>query len=214
MSTLLHISASPRGDHSESRRYGLALVRRLKERHPSLTVLRRDLYRDPLPHPDRDFAEASLMADAERRDAQRAALTLSDQLIGEVEAASVIAVDLPMHNFTLPSVLKAWVDHVVRPNRTFRRTQQGKVGLLADRPVYCVMACGGLVNDEATYQPDFATPYLRYVLATIGLHDVDFLALDCLSRGGDAVRQADVRFAEWLSRLPATQGCPSGISPV
>jgi len=124
-----------------------------------------------------------------------------------------VVIDTPMHNFTVPSVLKAWIDHVVRVGRTFRTTANGKVGLLRDRPVFVVVACGGSVNasdvhteaDSTTSagdhrgQTDFITPYLHYVFATIGLTDVRTLRLEGLRRSGEDRAQADRFSAEWIA---------------
>ena len=95
-----------------------------------------------------------------------------------------------MNNFTVPSTLKAWIDHIVRIRRTFRSTSQGKIGLLRDRPVIVVSAHGGYCGDEPPAQPDFLTPYLRAIFATIGIHSLEFIRLEGLSRGPDAVAHA------------------------
>jgi FMN-dependent NADH-azoreductase len=49
----------------------------------------------------------------------------------------------PMHNFTVPSALKAWIDHIVRVRRTFNVTPAGKVAMLRDRPVFIAVSSGG-----------------------------------------------------------------------
>ena len=51
------------------------------------------------------------------------AAKLSDQAIDELMAADVIVIGAPMHNFSIPSALKAWIDHVVRTGRTVRYTE-------------------------------------------------------------------------------------------
>ncbi|MFC6522221.1 FMN-dependent NADH-azoreductase [Undibacterium arcticum] len=163
MTTLLHIIASARGGLSHSRQAAEATVRRLIEQDPTLTVIERDLGCTPVAHPDFQFIQASLMREAERGEPQRAALALSDALINELDAADFVMLSMPMHNFMVPSVLKAWLDYVVRLGRTFQITAAGKVGLLRDRPIRVLMACGGALGDGLTGQPDFVTPYLRYV---------------------------------------------------
>ncbi|MCQ9157221.1 FMN-dependent NADH-azoreductase [Acidomonas methanolica] len=139
---LLHVSASVRGTESHSRRFGCQLVARLQRRRP-FQVVERDLGVEPLPYPDVAFVTASLMADRERGATETAALALSEKLISELESADVIVIDTPMHNFTVPAALKTWIDYVARPHRTFRPSPGGKVGLLRDRPIYVVIACGG-----------------------------------------------------------------------
>ena len=114
-----------------------------------MRVMERDLYQHRPAHPNHAFVVASLMAEAERGDHEVEALASSERLIGELETADLIVIDTPMHNFTVPSVLKTWIDHVVRPNRTFRSTPEGKVGLLRDRPVFLVVTCGGEMQQSA-----------------------------------------------------------------
>lgn len=188
--TLLHISASPRGALSHSRRIGRILVDRLCS-ETALEVTRRDLAQTPPPWPDAGFAEASLCPEDRRTDQHRRDLKVSESLIVELEAADVLVIDCPMHNFTVPATFKAWIDLVVRPNRTFRGTPAGKVGLLKDRPVVLIMASGGPVGEAPPAQADFLTPYMRYVLATIGLTDLHMICLDSMRRGAEAVERAE-----------------------
>ena len=118
-------------------------------------------------------------------------------LIRELEAADIVVIATPMHNYTVPAVLKAWIDHIVRIHRTFASTPAGKVGKLPDRPVYLVVASGGWFTQPSPVgtppQPDFLTPYLRAVLGTIGLHTVTVLPLEGVTRGPDAVAAAWAR---------------------
>lgn len=201
MATLLHIIASARGELSQSRQAGEATVRRLIEQDPTLTVIERDLGSKPVAHPDFQFVQASLMREAERGEPQRAALALSDALINELDAADFVMLSMPMHNFMLPSVLKAWLDYVVRLGRTFQITAAGKVGLLRDRPMRVLMTCGGTLGDGLTAQPDFVTPYLRYVFKTIGITNLQVLPLENLLRGAAAQAATQMHFDTWCEGL-------------
>jgi FMN-dependent NADH-azoreductase len=95
--------------------------------------------------------------------------------------SDVLILSLPMHNFGIPVSLKAWIDQVVRPGRTFDRSESGKVGLLADRPVFIIVTSGGPVGGEYG-QTEFISSYLKYVLPTIGLKDIRLLFLDSMLR--------------------------------
>jgi FMN-dependent NADH-azoreductase len=136
------------------------------------------------------------MAEKERGTHELAALTYSETLIAELETADLIVTDTPMHNFIVPATLKTWVDYVVRPGRTFRNTPKGKMGLLSDRPVFVVIACGGPFSDPSARH--FLTPYLHYVLATMALHDVSTLPLENLRRGAAAIDLAEAQAAAWI----------------
>ncbi|MFP5392231.1 MAG: FMN-dependent NADH-azoreductase [Gammaproteobacteria bacterium] len=183
MPTLLHLAASPRGERSHSRRAAAALATRWRTRGAGFHVIERDLAIDPPAHLDAAFVEASLTHAHAREARHHAALARSEALIRELDDAAAVLISSPIHNFALPSTLKAWIDHVVRPGRTFELTAQGKRGLLRDRPVRIVLACGGALGDTAGGQPDWATPYLRHVLGTIGLHDVQVHVIEQTRRG-------------------------------
>ncbi|WP_373989906.1 hypothetical protein [Duganella sp. BuS-21] len=55
-------------------------------------------------------------------------------------------------------------------------TPEGKIGTLADRPVYIAISSGGPRTGDRARQPDFLEPYLRAILPTIGLKDLRFVA--------------------------------------
>lgn len=206
MPRLLHVTASPRGPASFSRRVAAELVAALCQADPALAVIERDLAAAPLPHPDAAFTKASLMPEAERDAADHAALALSERLIAELEAADALLVATPMHNFTVPSALKAWLDYVVRPRRTFGFSPAGKVGLLRDRPVFVAVACGGRFGDGPGAQVDFLEPYLRYVLGVIGLHDLRLLRLEEMNRDLGKVERALAAARGWIAE--------QGVAPV
>jgi FMN-dependent NADH-azoreductase len=181
MKTILHIAASPRGAASYSREAGLDIVNALRTRYPDARVITRDLGAHPLPHVDADYANTlTSPQDPAEHIAAAGALGLSHLLIRELADADCLVISTPMHNYTVPSVLKAWIDHVVRVRHTFTITREGKVGLLADRPVYVAVAAGGVYAGERARQPDFLTPYLRKVLETMGLYDITFFDLQGL----------------------------------
>lgn len=174
---ILHIDCSPRPD-SHSRHLSAAVVERLLTILPDADVRRRDLGFDPIPHFGADYAAVlatpqSLAA----ADPASDALLLSEQLIREVEEASVVVIGTPMNNFTMPSVLKAWLDQILRVGRTIRSTPDGKVGMLSDRPVFVGIAAGGVFAGDGANQEDFLTPYLSAALGCIGLKTVHYLRL-------------------------------------
>ena len=172
---ILHIDCSPRPE-SYSRQLSAAIVRRLLRVTPGARISRRDFSTAPLPHAAPDYA-TTLSSPATLAAPLRGALDLSETLIQEVEAADVIVIGTPMHNLTVPSVLKAWIDQILRAGRTFRSTRAGKMGMLSDRPVFIGIASGGVFAGDRANQPDFLTPYLSVVLGSIGLKTLQFFSL-------------------------------------
>lgn len=170
---ILHIDCSPRpGSHS--RQLSSAIVAKLLAIVPDAEVNRRDLGAHSLPHTAADYAVA-LSSTAAMAAAPPEALELSETLIREVEAADVIVIGTPMNNFTVPSVLKAWIDQLLRVGRTIMPTPNGKVGTLRDRPVFIGVASGGVFTGEEANQPDFLTPYLTAAFGCVGVTSLQFL---------------------------------------
>ncbi len=190
MRTILHLTCSPRGAESYSQIISTELVDTLRARHSGATVVTRDLAGTPPAFVDVAFTRA--IRDPDAIDAP--AFAASQVLIAELEAADALVIGTPMHNFTVPAPLKAWIDQIVRIHRSFRSTPSGKVGLLRDRPSFVVIASGGHFTGRSPSgtpaQPDHLRPYLRDILATIGITDLTFITLEGLSRGPDAVATA------------------------
>ncbi|HEY4199180.1 MAG TPA: NAD(P)H-dependent oxidoreductase [Devosiaceae bacterium] len=174
MTTILHVSCSPRGEAAESYRLSEKIISRLREKEPASVIVRRDLGDGAIPHVDADYAVSQGGPVDVSHDGS---MVISEAFVSELESADIVVISTPMHNLTVPSTLKAWIDHVVRARRTFNVTPAGKVGLLADRPVYIAIASGGRFSGERARQPDFLTPYLTAVLGMIGLNDLTFFSV-------------------------------------
>lgn len=194
---ILHISASPRGAQAASRALSNHVVERLLARHPGAGVTLRELAggedEPALPHIDAAYALA--LSSAANEPGFDGAQLRSDGLIEELVRADIVVIGTPMHNLTVPSTLKSWIDHVVRLNRTMRPTPEGKVGNLHDRPVYLALASGGIRTGERARQPDFLEPYLRAILAMIGLKDVTVFSAEGQALGAE--RAAEGRARAW-----------------
>jgi FMN-dependent NADH-azoreductase len=182
MSTILYLSCSPKGPASICQSFAQQVLARLAQHHPAARVIHRDLVATPPP-----FVDAGFCAGIMDPTGTHAAFEVSDALINELERADTVVIATPMNNYSVPAVLKAWIDQIVRIHRTFASTPAGKVGSLPDRPVYVVIASGGWFSGPSPTgtpaQPDFLTGYLRAVLNTIGLMDIHFLTLEGVTRG-------------------------------
>src|SRR4051812_46095033 len=170
---ILHIDCSPRAE-SHSRQLSGAIVKKLLEVAPGASINRRDFAAAPLPHASPDYA-TTLSSPATLAAPLKGALELSETLIQEVEAADVIVIGTPMHNLTVPSVFKAWIDQILRAGRTFKSTPAGKVGMLRNGPVFIGVASGGVFTGDRANRPDFLTPYLSVVLGSIGFKALQFV---------------------------------------
>ncbi|WP_246709649.1 FMN-dependent NADH-azoreductase [Rhizobium laguerreae] len=161
-----HIDSSPRRE-SHSRQLSAAIVERLLEVAPGASIIRRDLGAEPLPQTEPLYA-AALASPATLATSPAGSLDLSEALIREVEAADVIVIGTPMHNLMIPSVLKAWIDQILRVGRTMKSTPSGKVGMLRDRPVYIGVASVASSPASAPTSRIFSHPICRWHSARLG----------------------------------------------
>lgn len=179
---ILRIDASMRHDGSTSRRLADRLIDRLVARSPGAEVTTRDLAATALPLLSEPMIGAYFTKPEDRTDEHRALLGPSDALVAELKAADILVIGAPIYNFGVPAALKAWIDLIARAGETFRYTENGPVGLLTGKKAYVVIASGGT---RAFSEIDFAGPYLRHVLAFVGVTDVAFVTADALMQDLD-----------------------------
>ncbi len=182
--TILTVLASPRGEASVSRQLADKVVAKLSD--DATQVVARDVS-NGVPVVDGAWIGAAFGGD------DKAPLSTSEELIGEVLAADHLVIATPIWNFGVPAALKAWIDQIARAGVTFKYTENGPQGLLEGKKATIVISSGGT---EAGSPIDFATPYLKHVLGFIGITDVDVVAADRLMLDADAsLAKADAEIA-------------------
>jgi FMN-dependent NADH-azoreductase len=188
MSKILLITSSPRVD-SYSTRVARKLAEKLASR-PGSSLTVRDLTRQPLPHIDDSFAVARNTPSDLLTSAQKAALSLSDELLAELFAADTLIIAAAMINFGIPSSLKAYFDYIVRPGVTFRYGAQGPEGLIKGKKAYLVVARGGVYTQDSTRALNFQDTYLTTTLGFIGITDVEVIAVEGIAFGPEVTEKA------------------------
>jgi FMN-dependent NADH-azoreductase len=184
MSRILVLNSSLSGEASVSRQLVADTVAALKARNPRAGVIYRDLANDPLPHLT-PATVAGVRATA-ATPAEHEAAALADKLVAELRSADTVVIGAPMYNFSVPTTLRAWFDHVVRPGVTFTYEGGAPKGLVANRPVIVVEARGGLYSEGPAAAIDFQEGYLRHLLGFIGLTDVTFIRAEKIGYGPEA----------------------------
>lgn len=187
---ILQVNSSARADASISTRLANELVARLAT--PAARVTVRDLRADPHPVLDEAALGALFTPAGQRTPGQAARVALDDALIAELQAAEVVVLAVPMINFGIPAQLKNWIDAISRAKVTFQYTANGPEGLLKGKKVYAVLTRGGKYRGSPA---DSQVPYLRQVLAFLGMTEVEFIYAEGLAMGpeAEAAALADAR---------------------
>src|ERR1700730_3429278 len=177
MPTLLKIDSSPMGERSVSRKLTAEFAKTWAQSHPGGTVISRDLTTLNLPVVDATWVAAAFTPEDARTAEQKGALAVSDLLIADLQNANEYVFGVPMHNFSVPSTLKLWIDQVARAGKTFGYTATGAKGLLTGKKATLLIASGGVYEQgSALAALNFVTPYLRTVFGFMGVTDVNIIA--------------------------------------
>jgi FMN-dependent NADH-azoreductase len=186
---ILVIDSSPR-TASLSRKLTKDIADKLAGQYADAQITHRDLAATPLPHLTEEVITAYYTPADKRSESLKNAVALSDAAIDELKAADVVVIGAPMWNFNIPSVLKAWIDHVVRSGVTFAYGQNGVEGLLKGKKAIVVVTSGGVYSKGPMQVMDFQATYLRSLLGFIGITDVSFVRAEGVSMGDAALSQA------------------------
>jgi len=201
---LLRVDSSARRN-SVSRQLTSHFAEAWQKENPQGTVIERDLASTTLPQITDEWVHAIHTDLASLTAEQRQVLAISDQLVDEVLAADTIVIGAPMYNFAIPALLKAWIDQVVRVGKTVLFAGTGPQGMLKGKKVYVVTSRGGAFRPGTpTERFDYQEPYLRHILAFIGLTDVTFIHAENQKPGAQAELSRNAAVAQ-IQRL-ATEG--------
>jgi len=177
MATLLRIDSSPRdGDASFSRQLSAEFAEQWRQMHPGGKVIVRDLATTDLPPVSAEWIGAVYTPEPQRTTRQREALAISDELIAELDAADEYVFGVAMHNFSIPSVFKLWIDQIARLGKTFIYENGAPAGLLTSKKATFLVASGGVYGQGTPMaEKNLVEPYLRLIFGFLGVTDTRFV---------------------------------------
>jgi FMN-dependent NADH-azoreductase len=209
MAHLLHIDSSPRGERSHSRRITREFVEQWKQAHPSDTFTYRDIGRNPIPHVDEPWIAAAFSPSEQHTPELREAIRLSDQLVEEFLTADVYVIGVPMYNFSVPSVFKAYIDQIVRVGRTvaFEPDDSANVfkPLVLGKRMFVIEARGdsGFQAGGRYEKMNYHDPYLVTVFGFMGITDITFVHVENDEYGGTKLAESIANARTKINQLAA-----------
>ncbi|MCW6533758.1 FMN-dependent NADH-azoreductase [Sphingomonas lycopersici] len=173
---LLHLDSSIMGENSASRLLSAAIVEHIVETYDAVEVTYRDLASEPLPHLTFD----SFMA----------LYTGAD--VRQFLDTDVVVIGAGFYNFSVPTQLKAWIDHIVVRGKTFERGENGPIGLAKGKRVIVALARGNVYGDGSPYKAfEHAETLLRSAFTFMGITDIEFVIAEGLGRS-EEFRRASI----------------------
>ncbi len=195
MPTLLAIQSSPRGDYSVSRKLTAQFIDDWKAQHSGETVVMRDLMKTELPFVDLPWIMGAFTPAEQHSPEIKKAIAISNDLIAELMAADHIVVGTSMYNYSIPAVLKAYIDHIVRVGVTFSPSYEG---LVKGKKLSIILASGGVYTPGApTEGYNVAISYLKLIFGFIGITDVNVV----LAGGTSAIDKGETTLPQLIGQF-------------
>jgi FMN-dependent NADH-azoreductase len=196
MPSLLAITSSPRGDDSISNTLTHTFVDAWKSAH-SGDVVTRDLMKTDLPFVGVPWIIGAYTPAETHSPEVKQAISISDNLIAEFKQADHIVLGVPMYNFSIPAVVKAYIDHLVRVNVTFSSSYEG---LVKGKTMTIIIASGGVYSAGSHMEGyNVETAYLKQIFGFIGITDVTVV----LAGGSNDVNQGKATKDELVAKYAA-----------
>jgi FMN-dependent NADH-azoreductase len=172
MATLLHLDSSGQHKNSVSRKLTAHYVDLWRKSNPEGRVIYRDLVKSDIGFLTNEHIVAFNSPRESLNASQQKLIEFPDVLMKELQDADVILFGAPMYNFSVPAVLKAWIDMIVRAGLTYSFAGGTPQGLLKNKRAVVVTTSGGDYSQAPMQQFDFVEPWFRSILGFIGINDV------------------------------------------
>lgn len=195
MNNVLVLKSSILEDNSQTNQLSDYFVSKLADKN----VVIRDLATNPLPHFDATAATA--LRGQPTSAEENTLLALSDELVAEIKKADTLIINTPMYNFHIPTQLKSYFDFIARPRVTFQYTEKGPEGLLKGKKAVVLVAFGGFHQNQPT---DLVTSYMKTILGFVGITDVQFVYVEGIGFGPEAVEKAQAQAKAEIDKLATT----------
>ncbi|MBB5415430.1 FMN-dependent NADH-azoreductase [Paraburkholderia atlantica] len=203
---IMHVDASAKRERSNSRALARYFLERLCEERVEFDVDYLDVTVDTPPHVNEAFAIATYTAAQERTAAMRATLAASDALCARLLAADALVFAMPMYNWSMPSVFKAFIDSVTRTGVTYLHAEDGHiVGQLGRHKVLFITSRGADLRAGSPYESmDALTPALKAAFGFLGVAAPTFVDAQPLQFANPEARTAALeRAREELATVAA-----------
>ena len=191
MSKVLYITANPKTkENSFSLAVGNEFLETYKKSNPHDEITTLDLYKIEVPLIDEVVFSAwgkfgagvtFEQLDLEEQNKVVAMNNLLEQFI----AADKYVFVTPLWNFTIPPMMKAYLDNICIVNKTFKYTENGPVGLLTDKKAVHIQARGGVYSVGPAAEYELGDRYINTILSFIGITDKQSIIVEGMNEAPD-----------------------------
>lgn len=177
MTTLLHISASPRSAKSESLGVAEVLLNAYREANPQHAIEHWDLWDGSLPQfgPVQAHAKMAIFGGEPFTTEQAVAWQVIGETFARFDSADRYLFSVPMWNAGVPYILKQFIDVVSQPGMIFNfDADRGYTGLLTGKRAAVIYTSGVYGEGRgAAFGADFQAPFFEDWLRWAGIAEIE-----------------------------------------
>ncbi len=199
MKKLLHIIATPRDNESRTLQITKPFIKTFKDTHPDWSLEELNLFKTKLP-----------LLTAQRVNGKYVLLSGNElsgefknswmEIVAEIErflSADAYLISAPMWNFSIPYILKHYIDIIIQPKYLFRYTKKGTEGLVKGKKMIVITTRGGDYTAMPAY--DFQEPYLKTIFGFVGITDITFINAQPMDALGKVVQDEKIKEAKEIA---------------
>ncbi|MEK4057393.1 FMN-dependent NADH-azoreductase [Paenibacillus sp. FSL F4-0087] len=209
MAKVLFITANPNDvNRSYSMAAGKAFIETYKETNPTDEIVALDLFKENIPDLDADvFSGWGKLRAGQPMDAlsteESAKVGRLNEILDQFMSTDKMIFVTPMWNFSFPSVVKAYIDAVAVPGKTFRYTETGAVGLLHGKKVLHIQARGDFYSEGHLADEELGDRYLKHIMNFMGITEYEGLFIEGhakMRNKTEEIKAAGIERAKQLAR--------------
>lgn len=201
MKKLLHIIATPRAEESRTLKVAGAFLEAFKAKRKDWKIDELNLSKEDLPSLTRKRVDGKYVL-LSGKDLSGEFKEAWQEIVVHIQrflSADAYLISTPMWNFSIPYILKQYIDIIVQPKYLFRYTQTGVEGLVKNKKMAVVISRGGDYTSAEMRKLDFQEPYLRSVFGFVGITDIHFITAQPMDMGPE-IQQEKLREAQALAK--------------
>jgi len=174
---ILHVCANPKPtEESVSKQLAAAFFSKIIELRSDIELVNVDLYDEKPPFYSYELYKRAWYpvfdGSYEPSKAEEMAMNYAVKQSEDFNKADVLVLTMPMWNFTVPAIMKAWMDQVLCPGLTFSISkEEGIKPLHKIKSVVLLVASGGVYKEDD--DRDALTRQVRNAFGFIGIEDVE-----------------------------------------
>lgn len=172
MPKLLYLDSSAKGAMSVTRPLTDHFAKQWAASNPGGQIFRRDLAEYEPTFLNSDLIGAFYTPEEQQTVEQKRLLKQSEEFLQELFDADTYVFGVPLYNFGVPAVFKAYIDLVVRVGKTFSYDGGVPKGLLNNKKLVLITASGADYTIEPYKNLDHLEPYVRSIMGFNGVTDI------------------------------------------